>query len=138
MQQDELHDLRTKGLVMDRRKFLSALIGGVATAAAVRTFPFRVFSFPKEITGPDFGGQTLFADYDENGSLTNRVWHYDYNTKTVTLFDNLPFTARKLARVGFSLSGRHNFCLPPDIIIPKALIDGVVPAPLMITRDTGS
>lgn len=25
------------------------MVGGVATAAAVRTFPFRVFSFPKEI-----------------------------------------------------------------------------------------
>ena len=35
---------------MNRRNFLSTLIGGVATAAAVRTFPFRVFSFPKEIT----------------------------------------------------------------------------------------
>jgi hypothetical protein len=33
---------------MDRRKFLSTLIGGVASTAAVRTFPFRVFSFPKE------------------------------------------------------------------------------------------
>ena len=35
---------------MDRRNFLSTLIGGVAATAAVRTFPFRVFSFPKEIT----------------------------------------------------------------------------------------
>jgi len=34
---------------MNRRNFLSTLIGGVATAAAVRTFPFRVYSFPKEI-----------------------------------------------------------------------------------------
>lgn len=34
---------------MDRRKFLSTLIGGVAATAAVRTFPFRVFSFPEEI-----------------------------------------------------------------------------------------
>jgi len=25
------------------------MVGGVAAAAAVRTFPFRVFSFPKEI-----------------------------------------------------------------------------------------
>lgn len=40
---------------MDRRKFLSTLIGGVAAAAAVRTFPFRVFSFPKEVVPfPDF------------------------------------------------------------------------------------
>ncbi len=34
---------------MNRRGFLKALIGGVATAAAVRTFPFRVYSFPTEI-----------------------------------------------------------------------------------------
>ena len=31
---------------MDRRSFLRTLIGGVAGAAAVRTWPFRVFSFP--------------------------------------------------------------------------------------------
>jgi hypothetical protein len=34
---------------MDRRLFLKNLVGGVAVAAAVRTFPFRVFSFPSEI-----------------------------------------------------------------------------------------
>lgn len=34
---------------MDRRKFLTSLVGGVAASAAVRTFPFRVFSFPQEI-----------------------------------------------------------------------------------------
>jgi hypothetical protein len=43
---------------MDRRKFLSTLIGGVATAAAVRTFPFRVFSFPSKKMG-NFGGLML-------------------------------------------------------------------------------
>jgi hypothetical protein len=43
---------------MDRRKFLSSLIGGVAAAAAARTFPFRVFSFPKDIQYPAmFGGE---------------------------------------------------------------------------------
>jgi len=31
---------------MDRRNFLRAMVGGVATAAAVRTWPFRVYSFP--------------------------------------------------------------------------------------------
>src|SRR5712671_3555595 len=31
---------------MDRRNFLRTLVGGVAVAAAVRTFPFRVYSFP--------------------------------------------------------------------------------------------
>jgi hypothetical protein len=34
---------------MDRRNFLRSLIGGVAATAAVRTFPFRVYSFPAEI-----------------------------------------------------------------------------------------
>lgn len=29
-----------------RRSFLKALVGGVAVAAAARTFPFRVYSFP--------------------------------------------------------------------------------------------
>jgi hypothetical protein len=34
---------------MNRRNFLSLMFGGVAAAAAVRTFPFRVFSFPSEV-----------------------------------------------------------------------------------------
>jgi hypothetical protein len=34
---------------MNRRGFLGLLVGGLATAAAVRTFPFRVYSFPSEI-----------------------------------------------------------------------------------------
>ena len=33
---------------MNRRNFLGALVGGVATAAAVRTWPFRVYSFPAD------------------------------------------------------------------------------------------
>lgn len=35
--------------MIDRRGFLGSLIGGVATASAVRTWPFRVFSFPSTI-----------------------------------------------------------------------------------------
>jgi hypothetical protein len=35
---------------MDRRKFLGSLIGGIAATAAVRTWPFRVYSFPSDIT----------------------------------------------------------------------------------------
>jgi len=34
---------------MDRRSFFHSMIGGVATAAAVRTWPFRVYSFPSEL-----------------------------------------------------------------------------------------
>lgn len=31
---------------MNRRSFFKSMVGGIATAAAVRTFPFRVLSFP--------------------------------------------------------------------------------------------
>ena len=34
---------------MERRGFLKSLIGGVAVAAAVQTFPFRVYSFADKI-----------------------------------------------------------------------------------------
>lgn len=34
---------------MDRRDFLGTMIGGVAAVAAVRSFPFRVYSFPSNI-----------------------------------------------------------------------------------------
>jgi hypothetical protein len=47
---------------MNRRQFLRSMIGGVATAAAVRAFPFRVFSFPKDpyVAGLDLGE---YSDY---------------------------------------------------------------------------
>src|SRR6266700_3270980 len=34
--------------MMDRRKFFGMMIGGVAAAAAVRTWPFRIYSFPSK------------------------------------------------------------------------------------------
>jgi len=45
---------------MNRRNFLSMMVGGVAAAAAVRTFPFRVFSFPQEVKPSNYW---LGADY---------------------------------------------------------------------------
>jgi hypothetical protein len=33
---------------MERRNFLRSLVGGVAVAAAARSWPFRVYSFPSE------------------------------------------------------------------------------------------
>jgi len=35
--------------MMDRRSFFKLSVGGVAAAAAVRTWPFRVYSFPTDI-----------------------------------------------------------------------------------------
>jgi len=52
---------------MDRRNFLRSVIGGVAAVAAVRTFPFRVFSFPAEIKPFDFS----YLPWDPEGE----VWY---------------------------------------------------------------
>jgi hypothetical protein len=37
---------------MNRRSFLGSLVGGLAATAAVRTWPFRVYSFPTNILVP--------------------------------------------------------------------------------------
>ena len=45
---------------MKRRNFLSALlVGGISVKAAVRTWPFRVFSFPSKIVIPAFPSKML-------------------------------------------------------------------------------
>ena len=46
---------------MERRSFLKTLLGGVAASAAVRTWPFRVYSFPSEIKTPDMA---FIYDFD--------------------------------------------------------------------------
>lgn len=50
--------------MIDRRKFLSTMIGGIAASAAVRTFPFRVFSFPSapRIVEIDWLNSTVMID----------------------------------------------------------------------------
>lgn len=59
---------------MDRRYFLRTLIGGVAATAAVRAFPFRVYSFPTEIATislPERYADVMLAlDADITESLT--------------------------------------------------------------------
>lgn len=39
-------------MMPSRREFIGTLIGGLAAGAAVRSWPFRVFSFPKQIIRP--------------------------------------------------------------------------------------
>lgn len=34
---------------MNRRDFLGVIVGGVAVSTAVRTWPFRVYSFPSDV-----------------------------------------------------------------------------------------
>lgn len=49
---------------MNRRNFLRTMIGGVAATAAVRTFPFRVYSFPSQIEVPSFSDRVGMFDFD--------------------------------------------------------------------------
>lgn len=51
------------------------MVGGIATAAAVRTFPFRVYSFPKEIAGvlPD----TVTVDQNFIFLGNDGIWRID-------------------------------------------------------------
>lgn len=53
---------------MNRRGFLGAMVGGVAAATAVRTFPFRVFSFPSQIKVATIGE---YYDYASFSSAAN-------------------------------------------------------------------
>lgn len=53
---------------MDRRAFLTSLVGGVAATAAVRSFPFRVYSFPEEIVIPKPKCVRYFAGRPDNNS----------------------------------------------------------------------
>lgn len=55
---------------MNRRGFLTKLIGGVAATTAVRTFPFRVFSFPSEIVPATLADSAFTGGTAEAGSIT--------------------------------------------------------------------
>ena len=50
----------------DRRNFLRTLVGGIAATAAVRTWPFRVYSFPTEIVSVPYSldGGTTWTNFD--------------------------------------------------------------------------
>ena len=78
---------------MNRRGFLGALIGGVATAAAVQTFPFRVFSFPAEIVKPAaystyvMGKNAVISQYFDFASFPEIL--------TETAIDPIVYTAGK-------------------------------------------
>jgi hypothetical protein len=79
---------------MNRRSFLKTLVGGVAGAAAVRTWPFRVFSFPSEVVIPKYGTYVdeavLLDDYalDAFRYITGYQPRQGYRTFQADLFTN--------------------------------------------------
>jgi hypothetical protein len=75
---------------MNRRNFLSSIIGGVTATAAVRTWPFRVYSFPTTITivGP---AVTIVGPAVSVGFRSLRSGR-DFIPMTVKLFNALVVT----------------------------------------------
>lgn len=65
---------------MNRRNFLGSLIGSVAAGAAVRTWPFRIFSFPQEVVLRAARSTDFLCDFvngtavREELELQNGVW----------------------------------------------------------------
>jgi hypothetical protein len=51
---------------MNRRNFLRSLVGGVAVGAAVRTWPFRVYSFGSE---PLYSPKFTYLNWDDQRKL---------------------------------------------------------------------
>lgn len=74
---------------MNRRGFLTKLIGGVAASAAVRTFPFRVFSFPAAIAKPTF---------EELAALHCNAM-MDYLTYSMRLWERVPHSHCRIINV---------------------------------------
>ena len=64
--------------MIDRRAFLGTLIGGTVAAAAVQTWPFRVYSFPSQIIIPEVGlSIRLIRAYDLAG-MKSMAMRMDY------------------------------------------------------------
>lgn len=67
---------------MDRRSFLRMTVGGLAAGAAVRTWPFRVYSFPQKV----YGGPAEWWGYGLTPAQINSAdfglalsrWRIDY------------------------------------------------------------
>jgi len=67
------------------------MVGGVAVAAAARTFPFRVFSFPSEIIPPTaplirelgiiYYDKTALDALKETMMFGTSVWRFKYVSK---------------------------------------------------------
>jgi hypothetical protein len=122
---------------MNRRKFLSTLIGGVVASAAVRTLPFRVYSFPSELAQPpQINGQVfvrlneLTRWYQEETAMERAIARELYKAHNKFAFHILaemskdlwvapfPKGAKELAQAGYIYRG-DSICKHPEC---KALI----------------
>lgn len=60
--------------MMDRRNFLRSLVGGVAATAAVRTWPFRIYSFPSQVVTPSVVPNYLWKTYSVDVVLPDEAF----------------------------------------------------------------
>jgi hypothetical protein len=87
---------------MNRRAFLGLMVGGIAASAAVRTWPFRVYSFPSEIK---WEFQSIALQLEKVRHLLPQafkaedIWEYDEIGDYVSLASkHLPGTTYVLSR----------------------------------------
>lgn len=98
---------------MDRRSFLTNMVGGVAMGAAVRTWPFRVYSFASEPIVAGYAWRVKIFQWDQfvrmyphtaaamktfNGFRVTRtedwaVIHFTEDTNKLSHFDRETITA---------------------------------------------
>lgn len=85
---------------MNRRGFLRSLVGGVAATVAVRTFPFRVYSFPTEITYPVldiFSARLLSEDVLIHELITqDEIYRYFKHHGEIKLLGVVPNLHRRM------------------------------------------
>lgn len=116
---------------MNRRSFLGSLIGGVAASAAVRTWPFRVFSFPAEIvpaTLPATGLRFIQAFDPHQGRMISRLDAlYGFGIRL-----DIP----KTVEAGYSIASRNGKPLPVEVLHDFALrhTQGKFPVELLTER----
>lgn len=87
---------------MDRRSFLRGLVGGVALGAAVRQWPFRVFSFPSVCK--------VYTD-EQLADAMNRI-----TKKYIVLADEIFRPSPLFYRLKFSKEFRYEVIEPSEVL----------------------
>lgn len=108
---------------MNRRGFLKMMVGGVAAAAAVRTYPFRVFSFPEEIRVARHVPKEIAALWKQRLDLIGR-----FGTDTGAEWWMHPVQLAALKELGFDPYGDHRWLattLPPLLGLGNRSLIGI-------------
>lgn len=77
--------------MFDRRAFLRSMVGGIAVAAASRTWPFRVYSFPTNISIASeisalYKLEVIYYDKDAMANLKEPQWSARWRTMELRCF----------------------------------------------------